>query len=257
MAIPILLLRRWRFSFDFGLGILVLLFGSLTNSKATSSDDQWAGDFFLPGEQGSVVQTLLLEHDGTLVFGGKNLSAEPGPTTALARLDGRQRSNFTSQISDGGVVYALAESGGSLYVGGLFTSIGGAAITNLARWDGTNWFAIGGGVSGGSVRAIAVTNDELFVAGVFNRAGPLSVNQIARWDGTNWTDMAGGLQSGVFSEAVSPVTSLIVVKGHLFVGGSFFMAGNVATTNIAEWDGLGWHSVGVGDNNGVAGAFIR
>src|SRR5436305_1615692 len=118
MAIPILPLRRWPFHFDFGLWILVLLFGGLIGSKAAGSDDQWAGGFFLPGEQGAVVQTLL-EHEGTLVFGGKNLSTEPGITTALARLEGGQRSSFTSQISDGGVVYALAESESSLYVGGL------------------------------------------------------------------------------------------------------------------------------------------
>ena len=38
-------------------------------------------------------------------------------------------------------------SGDALYAGGLFTSAGGAAADRVARWDGTTWAALGGGVN--------------------------------------------------------------------------------------------------------------
>ena len=45
-------------------------------------------------------------------------------------------------------VYALVTIGTDLYVGGSFTSAGGVQNTsNIARWDGTTWSSVGGGVN--------------------------------------------------------------------------------------------------------------
>jgi hypothetical protein len=84
-------------------------------------------------------------------------------------------------------IYAIAVNGSDIIVGGSFTSIGGVAITNRARWDGTNWSSIGAGVGGGSVRAIAFFNGYMFVGGTFNRAGTNAVGYIARWMGPTGT----------------------------------------------------------------------
>ena len=42
-------------------------------------------------------------------------------------------------------VYALAVSGTNLYAGGDFTTAGGSAATNIAKWDGSSWSALGSG----------------------------------------------------------------------------------------------------------------
>ena len=41
-----------------------------------------------------------------------------------------------------GPVQSLTSLGKDLFVGGQFSTIGGTAATNVAKWDGTNWFAL-------------------------------------------------------------------------------------------------------------------
>jgi hypothetical protein len=83
-------------------------------------------------------------------------------------------------------------SGKALYVGGQFTSAGGLAVGRIARWDGTAWSGLDGGVSGGpggipAVDALAVFNDgvqeSLFVGGSFTQVGDVLANDIATWRG--------------------------------------------------------------------------
>ncbi len=40
-------------------------------------------------------------------------------------------------------------TGPALYVGGLFSFAGELVANNIAKWDGTNWSALGGGMAGG------------------------------------------------------------------------------------------------------------
>src|SRR4051794_21393472 len=48
-----------------------------------------------------------------------------------------------------GTVYAsVRDAAGNLYVGGQFTTAGGVITTNIAKWDGTNWTAVGTGFAG-------------------------------------------------------------------------------------------------------------
>src|SRR5262245_53528670 len=46
-------------------------------------------------------------------------------------------------------VEAVASYGGSVLVGGFFTTAGGVPITAIARHDGTGFIALDGGVGGG------------------------------------------------------------------------------------------------------------
>jgi hypothetical protein len=68
-------------------------------------------------------------------------------------------------------VCALAVSGNNLYVGGWFTNVGGMSATNIAKWDGGTWSALGSGMND-VVLALAVDEaDHLFVGGNFTLAG--------------------------------------------------------------------------------------
>jgi hypothetical protein len=95
-------------------------------------------------------------------------------------------------------------SGPALYIGGEFTSAGGVSVDNIARWDGTTWSDVGGGVTGGedaAVRIFKVWDDgsgpALYVGGRFTDAGGVSVANIAKWDGTNWSAVGGGFDDTV------------------------------------------------------------
>ncbi|MCX6880049.1 MAG: SBBP repeat-containing protein [Verrucomicrobia bacterium] len=58
-------------------------------------------------------------------------------------------------------VNAMAVDGsGNLYIGGYFTVVGEALATNVAKWDGSAWSALGAGV-GYTVYALAVSGNDL------------------------------------------------------------------------------------------------
>src|SRR5215210_475016 len=76
------------------------------------------------------------------------------PDAAVGPCNDRWRPGLPVNGVDG-YVYAIAMAGdGSVYVGGSFTVAGNTVANNIAKWDGTNWSALGTGPNGG-VGAIA------------------------------------------------------------------------------------------------------
>ena len=69
-------------------------------------------------------------------------------------------------------VYAIAVSGADVYVGGSFFSAGSVSgADRIARWDGAQWHALGGGINSGAVYAIAISGADVYVGGRFTDAG--------------------------------------------------------------------------------------
>jgi hypothetical protein len=71
-------------------------------------------------------------------------------------------------------VLALAASGNALYAGGYFSIAGGKAVHQVAKWDGTNWSALGSGINDFDlprVGALAISGGSLYVGGKFTLAG--------------------------------------------------------------------------------------
>src|SRR6185503_20944601 len=91
-----------------------------------------------------------------------------------------------------GNVYALAISGGDLYVAGRFTSAGGVEASHIAKWDGNSWSALGSGVNS-DVFALVVSRSDLYVGGTFTNAGGVLANNIAKWNGSSWGALGSGL----------------------------------------------------------------
>ena len=76
-----------------------------------------------------------------------------------------------------------------LYVAGNFRKIDGNAGNKIMKWDGINWFEVGGGICDhdGAVEDLLVYNDKLYVAGIFSCVGNnLPASNLAVWDGQNW-----------------------------------------------------------------------
>lgn len=147
-----------------------------------------------------------------------------------------------------GVVHAVAITpDGSVFIGGQFETAGNSYTTNIARWNGTSWSAVGDGVNG-TVYALAVDGaGTLFAGGQFTQAGGAPANHIARWDGSTWSALGQGVAGGD-QPAVRALT--FADNGTLFVGGTFTHAGGQAAVNLATWDGANWNSFG--DPSGVS-----
>jgi hypothetical protein len=121
---------------------------------------------------------------------------------------------------------ALCALGTDLYAGGWFTSAGGNEIANLARWDGNQWWPVGGGVNG-PVTALTVIDGELYAGGDFTMAGEIVANRIAKWDGNQWSAFGTGVSDEVFA---------IAQWGNdLWVGGFFEEAGGQPSAFLGRW----------------------
>src|SRR5262249_45681269 len=93
---------------------------------------------------------------------------------------------FTTPMQSRAEVTALVVHDGSLIAGGEFTSLGGVAVSNVARWDGSQWNALGAGLSGGAVRVLRVHAGRLVAGGSFTATGSEPAAGIAIWDGATW-----------------------------------------------------------------------
>ena len=149
-------------------------------------------------------------------------------------------------------VYALIVYNGELYAGGHFMSAGGNQLNNIAKWNGTEWSAVGTGLgSYGSVGSLAVYKGELYAAGNFYNAGNIQVNNIAKWNGTEWSAVGTGINVYKDDYFSGSVLSLAVYNGFLYAGGFFDSAGSIPANNIAKWDGNNWSAIGTGITLGV------
>jgi hypothetical protein len=135
-------------------------------------------------------------------------------------------------------VYAAAsDEAGNLYIGGGFRLVHNVHANFIAKWDGTNWSALGAGLNS-NVYALAVSGTNLYVGGVFTEAGGVSANRVAKWNGTVWSAIGDGVSDTVRALAVS--------GNSLYVGGQFTNAGGVAANHVAHWDGANWSPLGEG-----------
>lgn len=60
-----------------------------------------------------------------------------------------------------------------MYVGGSFSFAGGTYVSNVAKWNGTTWSALGSGSIGtnGIIRAIAHSASYVYIGGLFTVVG--------------------------------------------------------------------------------------
>ena len=92
-------------------------------------------------------------------------------------------------------MYALAVSGSDVYAGGDFTTAGGVAATNIAKWNGSSWSALGSGMNH-TVRALAVLGTDLYAGGSFTTAGGAGASCVAKWNGSSWSALWPGMDGG-------------------------------------------------------------
>ena len=123
-------------------------------------------------------------------------------------------------------------SGGThLYAGGFFTTAGGQPIVGLARWDGSAWSQVGGGVNG-AVNALEYRDGRLYVGGTFTTAGGQPAQNLAVWDGAAWSALDGGVNGAV--DAILHVGPVMHLAGLGSVAGctpSLYLARHEAATS--------------------------
>ena len=200
------------------------------------------------GRPNGAVNAIII-HDNNVYVGGNFWMIDNFEVSHVGMWDGRDWHHLGRGIDD--PVSAIAvDDAGNVYVGGNFSyaiNTDGAYVqaSNIAKWDGEQWHALGDGTNG-QVRAIAVTGNNVYAGGMFLSASGKPVNFVAKWDGSEWHDMEGGVDSWVNALAVDD-------SGNLYAGGSFTKAGGRDILRVARWDGSQWHALG----GGITGVMVN
>ena len=178
---------------------------------------QWDGTRWYPLSSGlDGVVSELITFGGTLVAVGQF-------TAKVATWNGAGWTAVGGNSTD--PVNTAAVLDGKLYVGGGFSTIGGASVpaSGVARWNGTTWSSLGTGLNG-NVRALASddTRGLLYAAGNFTQAGSSSASRVAVWDEklATWIPVSWGSAQG--QNGLNEYVDAILVDGEsFFVGGVF------------------------------------
>lgn len=173
----------------------------------------------------------LASYKGRLIAGGKFTHAGGKPAGGIAAWDGTQ---WTGLGPTGAPVRTLSVIGEHLYAGGLFKQLGvgptKVMANRIARYDGTKWAALGGGING-AVNAIASYQGEIIAGGGFTMAGNVKAGGLAAWNGTSWRALG-------FCGA--PVKALAVYNNELIAGGNFSQINGVKARRLARFNGASW-----------------
>ncbi len=224
---------------DDGTGEALFLGGQFITANGVSvfRTAKWNGTNFSALNAGSVLAgdvfaMVPFDEDGAgpnpprLFVGGAFTTITGGtPMRRIARWDG---ANWTA-VGDGfnnGQVLALSVfddgsgSGPALFAGGSFVNVadvGMTVVNGVAKWTGTTWAAIDGGLTGGAApraQALFVHDDgmgpDLYVGGDFTMSGAVATTRIAKRDragGPFFSDQPDDLELDSGQTAMFSVTA--------------------------------------------------
>lgn len=172
----------------------------------------------------SVAVYALIRFRGQLHAIGCFASSAGNPLANIARLtaNGWEWPDAGLPISSsGGAATAAIVFGDELIVSGAFDSAGDVAASNVARWDGEHWHAMGDPPA--SFRAFAIYNGDLYGAGRFTV--DTHTCYLAKWTGSDWQFLPGPLDGSGYA--------LLIYQGNLIVGGET----NSGAIILHKWDG--------------------
>jgi len=153
--------------------------------------------------------------------------------------------------ADGQIWTLHISPAGELLAGGAFEKFGTTTVNCLAKWNGSSWVRVAGGLNPSStltpaVGSILSFDDGTFVIGGYIQSvGSIFASNVARLSGETWSNIGKGIAG-----TISPVVKL--PGGRIVVGGAFSSIDGVPARNIALWDGLNWSALGEGFDGGVS-----
>jgi hypothetical protein len=262
--------------------------GQFTASGATvcsrvarwnTATQQWVPLGAGAGGVNGAVHSLAL-HSGRLYVGGEFTSAGGLPAAGIASWSGTAWAGLGSGLAGSGSpslphARCMASFGGELYVGGYFQTAGGLSSSGFAKWNGTNWIALG--VDGGEVRCIRswshhfLPQTRLYVGGQFTSIAGTPNAKLATFSGSAWSSIALPIEAyGVYGLSIGATASgadvYAMISGpttqgvYRYVAGAWsllapggsssfnFYAGQLVACwgAVQRWDGAVWRPFGDG-----------
>jgi len=255
------MLRRGVIAMVLGGAVLAPL-GALPASPASAATNApvWDARFGLQGVNG--VAEAVAWSGATAYIGGAFSTAAGMPANTYHNIVKWTAGGF--KALGGGVdgeVEAIVVIGTDVYAAGSFNTAGGLPASNIARWDGHAWHALGGGITAGSVYALAVVGGRLYVGGSFSLADGRFADNLAVWDPATavWNTVSSNVTfspGGIY--ALSANSADLVIGGGfgtLATGSTTLIAPGVVvydTTNTSTADFAGYRFIGGVNGNVLA-----
>jgi len=204
--------------------------GEAVDSFAAWDGQSWSSlNFALPGTNES--KSDVITYNNMLVVGGAFYPDELyfDSYKAIA-YDGQEWFAIDSVRDLGGHINDMAIYNNMLYVGGFFDSIGNIQSSNIAAWDGIDWYQVDG--ISENIRSLTAYGGKLIVAGDLTAAGEVPVNGIAAWDGEDWSALGEGV--------TGYIEDMAVYDNKLMVAVSYSDSADNESHFITVWDGSDW-----------------
>lgn len=256
----------WASGFGLGQQVLIQAFAVIEGEGGPTLYASGSGATVFQREVGGAWEALegegiVAEVRALAVFddgGGPALYSTPeggilpgGTVKGVVRWNGGEWENLGEGLGGTSLGLCLTTfndgTGEALYVGGQFQSAGGAPATNIARWDGRAWSAVGS-IDAGPIQELVGFDDgggpALYVGGnTFTIDGETS--NVARWDGEGWALLPDAPLGGVRALVVHDDGD-----GEALYAGGFGAPGSLPV--VARFDGEAWAVVGDPLNGDVA-----
>lgn len=120
---------------------------------------------------------------------------------------------------------AVVNYGGNVHVAGNFSTLGGVAVSGVARFDGSTWHALGQGLSG-DVYDLFEHEGALWAAGSFTIRESGVAAKLAEFDGESW------------HAASTPVAAWSKIVRARSIGGRLYVSGDGEHAFV--WSGGSW-----------------
>jgi trimeric autotransporter adhesin len=215
---------------------------NLAHVRADNTVSDWAPSVSGSANQttAAVVQAVARAGD-TLFIGGNFLSVSGVPRNCLAAVDGRTGEVLPWNprlMAASPWVNSLATGGDTLFVGGMFDSIGGVPQANLAAVSTVTGTALDFPQANYAVNLVRLVGGTLYVAGDFSAVGlstrrGLAAIDVARATVTPW---APGVRRPLYDEYMNTVMDIVCADGTVYLGGRLSSVNSVARSGLAAVD---------------------
>lgn len=233
-----------------GVDGLPYVIGAFTSIGGVSANyvAKWDGSAFValstgPGGAPGFQTTVAAFGPDNALYYSYNTSAT---NARVRKWDGASWSTLAdfTHGSDARVYGIKVAPNGNIYAAGKFTNAGGTAITNIAKYNGSAWSALGTAPNDVVLSLAIDQSGNVYAGGQFTSIGGVSAARVAKYSGSAWTAMGSGM---TISAGTAAVRQLYIARdGRVYASGDFDTAGGTSAANVAFWNGGGWFPMGAG-----------
>lgn len=133
-----------------------------------------------------------------------------------------------------GPIFKMIVFDNELYIAGAFSKSRDSLApgNGIARWNGSRWDDLRGGVRLnsiaylGAITDMAIFNNELYVVGAFENAGSVHSINIAKWTGSRWCGVRDTFDAGI--------SNIAFLRDTLFIAGNFHKINSDSINYLAK-----------------------